>query len=159
MHWARAAGWRPTKGYGWMQPSREFIQSDTSRNSTRCESHRVGNWTVAEGLGIAVATSPEGPFKFVAPKIVDPERTGSDIQCGLTPSALLFVNDTVLLAFRYDVRGGDMGGERLAIASAPGWRGPYTVARKLPPAAWCDGRGSVLIFRRTGRFAYASACV
>merc|ERR1711865_685041 len=59
-----AAGWQPTEGHDWMQPSREFIQSDTSPNSSSCESHREGNWTVAEGLGIAVAASPEGPFEF-----------------------------------------------------------------------------------------------
>ena len=92
------------------------------------ESHPADPKVEGRRLAIASAPSAAGPWSYHFPNISMPDwqqdRDG-DIECGINPSIYQLPNSTWLLATRYDKP--LQNRSHLTLATAPSWKGPYTI--------------------------------
>jgi hypothetical protein len=91
------------------------------------ESHPADPKVEGRRLAIASAPSAGGPWSYTFPRIgkADLVAADGDILCGINPSLHRLSNGTWLLATRYDSPVANRS--KLTLATAPSWRGPYTV--------------------------------
>lgn len=120
---------RPSEAAPFPRPLCATLQPESHAPDPKIEGRR---------LAIARAPSMSGPWTYHYPKISKPNWQADqdgDIECGINPSLAKLPNGTWLLATRYDHPISNRS--HLTLATAPSWRGPYTVVSS--GLQWAEG--------------------